>query len=381
MTLPRKTNTVALIALASVIGAGEKSTPETKVEDMTKVYTPPPPPKSIGVQMLSSKDLALRAGIQARVAFSQETADEYTEKLKQVKVDQQPNPFPPGKAVRAPDGKIFPFDGIHRLDAHKRNKEDMEFELFETPEGWDAAKYAQALALGVNQEHGLKRTNKDKQFAVKTAFTMFPEANNMDVSRLTGVSEKMVRDYRPAKPASSAVRTVTRKGKTQKMNTSRIGTKAGKKSSSEKKGKGKKGATSTESATSTGNKGQEDSVKAQRLRAAIIKIAGAQVGDKQIGAVRNALEEGTLNLSAGDISDWADTSTDRIRQVTPLIVDKQMKPKRAFDFIDKEITGKTTLDDLALLILTHPKARVDKVAGLKVAIEPESISLVLDKKS
>lgn len=381
MKYHRTTNTVALIALASVMGAGEQNAaPAAEKEKAEKpVFTPPPAPKLIATETLGTKDLCLKAGIQARVSFNQETADEYTEKLKQALAEQQPNPFPPGKAVRAPDGKIFPYDGLHRLDAHKRNKVDMEFELYETPEGWEASRYAQFLAFGANAEHGLKRTNKDKQFAVKTAIQLFPEASNMDVARMTNVSEKMVRDWRPAKASASAVRTVTRKGKTVKMDTSRIGTKGGKKAKAS--AASKKGGKSEETGKNGAAAGQTNSVKEQKLRAAIVKIAGAQPNDKQIAAVRTALEEGTLDLSAKDIETWANTSPERIRQITPLVVDKQFKPERAFKIIDKELEDKSSLADLAMVLLTSPKKRVDLVGGLRIVTEGDTMTITLDKKS
>jgi phage N-6-adenine-methyltransferase len=85
---------------------------------------------------------------------------------------------------------------------------------------------AQWFSYGVNQSHGLRRTNEDKRRAVEAALRHPVSAglSNVQVAKHCGVSEITIRRYRePIFDNVEDTRTVTRNGTTYPMQTANIG--------------------------------------------------------------------------------------------------------------------------------------------------------------
>ena len=88
---------------------------------------------------------------------------------------------------------------------------------------------AQWASYGANKSHGLRRTNPDKQKAVKAALRhpKGPGTSNVDLAEHCGVDEKTVRKYRDELAAASEIpKVTTREGKDGKTyDTTNIGSK------------------------------------------------------------------------------------------------------------------------------------------------------------
>jgi hypothetical protein len=126
-------------------------------------------------------------------------------------------------------------DGFHRLQAYALvvPGESIECNVFQGTQ-----QDAQWYSYSVNKAHGLRRTNEDKERAVRAALA-HPEAkdkSNVAIAKHCGVDEKTVRKYRDATTASSEfpkmrTRTVTRGPSNYSQNTARIGGKGKKRRS------------------------------------------------------------------------------------------------------------------------------------------------------
>lgn len=137
-------------------------------------------------------------------------------------------------------------DGFHRLSAHRtaRPGDPIECTVFQ-----GTLQEAQWHSYGVNKTHGLRRSNRDKERAVKAALS-HPKAeslSNRQIAVHCGVNEKTIRKYRhqsdvtaeiPQSPSESAesidtesgVYRTGRDGRT--INTAKIGKNRGKSGSS-----------------------------------------------------------------------------------------------------------------------------------------------------
>jgi site-specific DNA-methyltransferase (adenine-specific) len=122
-------------------------------------------------------------------------------------------------------------DGFHRLAATKRLK---RLHLTATVRQ-GSLDDAQWFSYGVNQRHGLRRTNDDKRRAVEAALR-HPYAgqySNVQIAQHCGVDEGTIRKYREKlsseipKIANTSERTVTRNGTTYTQNTANIGKRTG----------------------------------------------------------------------------------------------------------------------------------------------------------
>lgn len=139
-------------------------------------------------------------GTQMRVELNEETALSYMERL------EAGDAFPPVEVFY--DGAAYWLtDGFHRIDAHFR----LRSKHIGTPEAerWssisaevrhgdlNAAIWA---AIGANKTNGLRRTNRDKQTAVRAALAL-PDAiglSDQAIAEQAGVSAEMVRKARAA---------------------------------------------------------------------------------------------------------------------------------------------------------------------------------------
>lgn len=125
------------------------------------------------------------------------------------------------------DGEIYwLFDGFHRVAAHR--KADFYLVPANIHQGTQAD--AQWRSYAANQTHGLRRSNEDKQRAIKAALRHPNGAQmpNREIARHLGVDEKTVRLWREKLESSAEIpqtteRTVTRDGVQYTQNTANIG--------------------------------------------------------------------------------------------------------------------------------------------------------------
>lgn len=303
------------------------------------------------------KKLVIDAGTQPRVAIGDETVKDYAETIKQAVKTEQPNPFdslPPEslpQVFRDPTGRCVLADGFHRYGAHKgAHVKEMTVAIRNGTER-DALRFS----LGTNTSHGVQRTNKDKQRAVKLALNdpEWATMSNTEIARTAGVSEFLVRELRSTVKAPT-VRTVTVRGKKTTMNTAAIGKgkgggKKGDKAAAKaakaaaKKGgkKGSRDAIVETSTPATGSKQQEAEQEIQRL---LIKISEA-IGGEEGGKVRRAVNDGALELTPRDIRDWAGMDAKKIKNIAPLVTGgARMKPAKAFEFVHSQLNEKVIAD-------------------------------------
>ena len=153
--------------------------------------------------------------------ISAETADEYLQAMLAGAT------FPPVSATFDGDA-YWLWDGFHRLQAIQR----MGRAVIEVD--WQPGGRLDAIeaACGANAAHGLRRTNKEKRWAVDTMFWVLDEKgdnqNDVEIARRCGVSSRFVGMVRtelvPSLNGSMmGERTVTRGGTTYVQNTANIG--------------------------------------------------------------------------------------------------------------------------------------------------------------
>lgn len=166
-------------------------------------------------------------GTQSRAAINETTVAEYA--------DAMSNPetvFPPITVYF--DGKDYWLaDGFHRLAAWERiGRTDIPAEIRQGDR-----RRAILHSVAANSAHGLRRTNEDKRRAVLTLLEDAEWAANTDqwIADTCRVGRAFVAKLRgPIMPSDSmmgqepVVRTVTRNGKTYKMNVAKIGSGAAK---------------------------------------------------------------------------------------------------------------------------------------------------------
>ena len=125
------------------------------------------------------------------------------------------------------DGEIYwLFDGFHRVAAHR--KADFYLVPANIHQGTQAD--AQWRSYAANQTHGLRRSNEDKQRAIKAALR-HPNGAQMpdrEIARHLGVDHKTVGGWREKLQSSGEIpqmteRTVTRDGVQYAQNTANIG--------------------------------------------------------------------------------------------------------------------------------------------------------------
>jgi len=163
--------------------------------------------------------LSLDGDTQPRMEVNSYVVDEYAEAMKAGAV------FPPLE-VFTDGAKYWIVDGIHRW--HAARKAGLDKIKCNIHQG--TLEEARWFSYGVNQAHGLRRTNDDKRKAVMAALRHPKGAklSNVQIAEHCGVSEYLVRDCRKELESifdiiEDKTRTVTRGGKTYEQNTANIG--------------------------------------------------------------------------------------------------------------------------------------------------------------
>jgi hypothetical protein len=368
----------AITALATMIRPFGEAVAEPPVEKPPRMA--PAMPEASGTETVKLKDIIIDADTQNRVTLDLDLVESYTEIIRQAKKDEQPIPFPALFVVRGKDGKLYLWDGFHRYDALKAaHEKEYQVDIYDVPAEWEAVEYAQLLSLSANATHGKQRTNKDIQRAVKTAL-LNPDIRKWSdtiIAQWVGVSSKTVGNYRKA-VGEPTTRLAKRGGKTVEIKTGGIGKGKPAKVKPAKKAKGKKedkkGSASTEAAKKAGEKVDTD------LRNAIIKISSSMPTDTLSAQIRKALENDAMGLNRAEVLAWAQTSKERIQSIVNLVLDLEMKPTRAYAFLDKELAGNTNLDTVGILLLAGQK-RKDTVGNLDLVFGGDgSVTITLKKK-
>lgn len=175
--------------------------------------------KGADMVRLPVAQIRLDGGTQPRTALDFTAIDDYAEAMAAgVK-------FPP--VVVFHDGEHYWLaDGFHRLKAAFA----AGFDAIECELRQGTLEDAQWYSFSANKTNGLRRTNEDKQRAVKSALlhSRAAEMSNSAIARHVGVDEATVRNWRTRLAASSEIpkidtRTVSRQGSTYQQRTTQIG--------------------------------------------------------------------------------------------------------------------------------------------------------------
>ena len=172
------------------------------------------------MMLISIDSIRTDGGTQPRAVIDFDAVDDYMEAMMEgVK-------FPPVTVFY--DGSDYWLaDGFHRVTAAQQA--DLKEIAADVHQG--TREDAQWYSFSANKSNGLRRTNDDKQRAVKAALQHPNGAgkSNSQIARHVGVDEGTVRNWREKLNPSSEIpkiRTVTRNGTTYQQNTSRIGARA-----------------------------------------------------------------------------------------------------------------------------------------------------------
>ena len=146
---------------------------------------------------LNYEQIRIDGGTQPRVELLIEVMEEYAEQMR-AGVE-----FPPITVFF--DGKEYWLaDGFHRFGAALRARPGDPIEV-EVIQGTQTD--AQWYSYGVNKAHGVRRTNPDKERAVRAALKHPKSAglSNCQIAEHCGVDEKTVRKYRRQPGATSEI--------------------------------------------------------------------------------------------------------------------------------------------------------------------------------
>jgi transposase-like protein len=175
--------------------------------------------KGVDVVSLPIAQIRLDGGTQPRTALDFAAIDDYAEAM------AAGGKFPP--VVVFHDGEHYWLaDGFHRLKAAFA----AGFDAIDCELRQGTLEDAQWYSFSANKTNGLRRTNEDKQRAVKSALlhARATSLSNSAIARHVGVDEATVRNWRAKLAASSEIpkidtRTVSRQGSTYQQRTTQIG--------------------------------------------------------------------------------------------------------------------------------------------------------------
>jgi hypothetical protein len=186
-----------------------RQAPANPADSPAKV-DPDPEPDDGDLREVPIDALVIDPELQCREKIDERVVEEYFEAMK------RGDTFPPLRAVKV--GKqLLLVEGWHRLEAMRRLGLKKVKVLVTKGTREDAI----WLAAAANKDHGLRRTNADKERSVKTALA-HPRAKGLsdrEIAKHVGVSHQMVSDYRKdgqgaksvSKSDSKAARTVNKK--------------------------------------------------------------------------------------------------------------------------------------------------------------------------
>ena len=139
----------------------------------------------MNTKMIKLEELRLDGDTQPRICIDQEVVADYAESMDAGKE------FPPVEVYH--DGAAYWLvDGFHRYHAALKLKRTEIAAVIKTGMQADA----RWASLGMNQGHGLRRTNGDKKNAVIRALKQKAELSDHAIAEHIGVSDRMVATYR-----------------------------------------------------------------------------------------------------------------------------------------------------------------------------------------
>ena len=141
----------------------------------------------MSVQQIEIARILVKETIQQRVQLNKNVINEYAEEIKAEAI------FPP-LAVFDDEGNFILADGWHRYEAYKLAGIDVVAADIINGGERDAILYA----VGANADHGLRRNNADKRFAVKTMLKdeEWSRWSDGEIARRTRVSQTFVSKVR-----------------------------------------------------------------------------------------------------------------------------------------------------------------------------------------
>lgn len=201
-----------------VADAGEENIlPETPAMDNSTIGgTVVAAQKSISA--LSLSEVATDGGTQSRLKLNDATIEDYAEAMR------NGDDFPP--VIVFYDGKTYWLaDGFHRVAAARKAEiEDITVDIKQGTQ-----REAILHSVGANAKHGLRRTNADKRNSVIRLLEdqEWGKWTDNEIAKHCGVSQPFVSkihsEIDPSYNGYKIERTVTRGGKTYKMDASKIG--------------------------------------------------------------------------------------------------------------------------------------------------------------
>lgn len=296
-------------------------TPEAKAPDVNL-------PKLVEKTSIAIKSLKLDAGTQPRLATDESKVQEYAEAITDAKKDGNKNPFidSPIEVIRCADGRQIPWDGFHRIFAHKAaNLHEVEANIRE-----GTVEQAVLLSLSANSKHGFQRSRKDVRNAAKRAVELYPHLSDVELAKIAGTSTWTIADSRTAK-TSPTVREAVRGGKVVKVNTSKIGKKEGKSDKSAKADK------KTEAPAPTFIEANIRPIT--KIENAIRDSHGEDESKKFI----KGIEDGSIEINAKKLAEFGGLSPATIGKIWPL-VKGGTDPWKAYEFSKSEISDKVIQD-------------------------------------
>ena len=165
---------------------------------------------------VSIDSIRIDGGTQTRELINETAVAQYTEDLLNGCI------FPPIEIFDDGVNKWL-VDGFHRLFSHKR----ADFNEIEVTVHQGTLRDAQLYALGVNDKHGLQRTNADKRKAVMIALNdlEWQDYSDTQIAKICNVSATFVAKCRKSegidRPSEKTY--TTKHGTEAKMDTSKIG--------------------------------------------------------------------------------------------------------------------------------------------------------------
>lgn len=165
---------------------------------------------------VSIDSIRIDGGTQTRELINETAVAQYTEDLLNGCI------FPP---VEVFDDGVHKWlvDGFHRMFAHNR----ADFKEIDVKVHKGTLRDAQLYALGVNDKHGLQRTNADKRKAVMIALNdlEWQDYSDTQIAKICNVSATFVAKCRKSEGIDRPVEKTytTRHGTEAKMDTSKIG--------------------------------------------------------------------------------------------------------------------------------------------------------------
>lgn len=321
-------------------------------------------------ETLKLADLVFSTKFQARDKINTEAKNDYADLAKDAKDKGADVPLPNLKAIRR-GGEILVFSGFTRGAAYKVAEiTEVKVDVATDESITDGDIFR--MSSEANLTHGARLTNEDKKHNL-LKFLKYPEyvaLANTALAPYVGASEGFVRKHRPKHLTPDYVET-TRSGKKVTIKKGKTGSKTGKKAAAAAAAPAPAAAGpemaaldgivgTTGAAPAAGAQTPPPAPKTSEADAALDRISGLLTasGVYDGAKFKEAVNIGTLPLSNPDIKEWSASSDKRVVAIALLVIVNRWSPKKAYAFIDKEVSSKTSVEHLINLSLASGKGYV-----------------------